>query len=118
MQDPQQMLEVLGVDPFQGFKKVTPDGITGRFDFKIDPESSSQSISMRREQLMSFAQIAMPDPYFKPRPIRKKLVENFGFKDVDTYLKTEGEVQMEMMQQAASQANQEAPSQEGQGAAQ
>jgi hypothetical protein len=114
MQDPAQMLEVLGIDPFQGFKKVTPEGITGRFDFKIDPESSAQSLSMRREQVMSLAQTGMQDPYFKPIPIRKKLVETFGFKDVDTYLRSEQEVQM--MQMAASQQAQEAPGQEGEGA--
>jgi len=114
MQNPAQMLEILGIDPFQGFKKVTPEGITGRFDFKIDPESSAQSLSMRREQIMSLAQTGMQDPYFKPLPIRKKLVETFGIKDVDTYLRSEQEVQM--MQMAASQQAQEAPGQEGEGA--
>jgi len=115
MQDPQLMLETLGVDPMGGFKKVTPDGIMGRFDFKIDAESSAQTLSMRREQIMSLAQTAMQDPYFKPLPIRKKLVQTFGFKDVDTYLMSESEVQMMQM---AAQQQQSAPGQESGGAEQ
>lgn len=112
MQDPQLMFQTLGLDPMNGFKKVTPEGIMGRFNFKIDAESSAQTLSMRREQVMSLAQTGMQDPYFKPIPIRKKLIETFGFKDVDTYLKSEAEVEMEMMQQAASQAAQAPPGQE------
>jgi hypothetical protein len=110
MQDPQMMLQTMGIDPMNGFKKVTPEGIIGRFDFNIEAESSAQTVSMRREQLMSMAQIGMKDAYFKPLPIRKKLIQEFGFKDVDTYLKSEAEVQMEMMAQAAQQAP---PSEEG-----
>ncbi len=119
MQDPAMMMQQLGLDPFGGFKRVTPDSIVGRFDFDIEAESSAQTVSMRREQVLSLANTAMQDPYFKPRPIRKKVLETFGFKDVDTYLYTDADIQM--MQQAAAQqqaaTSEPAPGQEGGSAA-
>lgn len=105
MQDPMMMFQTLGLDPMNGFKKVTPEGIIGQFDFIIDAESSAQTISMRREQVMSLYSMAGQDPYFKPLPIRKKVVETMGFKDTDTYLYSEQQIQM-MQQAAAAQAQQ------------
>ena len=112
MQDPAMMFETLGLDPMNGFKKVSPEGIVGQFDFIIDAESSAQTISMRREQVMSLYSMAGQDPYFKPLPIRKKVVEIMGFKDTDTYLYSEQQVQMMQQAAAEAQASEPAPGEE------
>lgn len=88
-------------DPMNAWKKITQDSINGRFDFDIEAESSTQTLSMRREQTLSLAQTAMADPYFKPRPIREDLLKEFGRKDPERYLYSDMDIQM--MQQAAQQ---------------
>jgi hypothetical protein len=104
-------------DPMNAWKQISQDSINGRFDFDIEAESSTQTLSMRREQTLSLAQTAMPDPYFKPRPIREDLLKEFGRKDAERYLYSDMDIQM--MQQAAQQQEQEqAPEEESVGATQ
>lgn len=100
-------------DPMNAWKVITQDSINGRFDFDIQAESSTQTLSMRREQTLSLAQTAMADPYFKPRPIREDLLKEFGRKDAERYLYSDMDIQM--MQQAAQQ---QAPEEESEGAPQ
>ena len=100
-------------DPMNAWKVITQDSINGRFDFDIQAESSTQTLSMRREQTLSLAQTAMADQYFKPRPIREDLLKEFGRKDAERYLYSDMEIQM--MQQAAMQ-QQSAPEEETAGA--
>lgn len=96
-------------DPMNSWKVITQDAINGRFDFDIEAESSTQTLSTRREQTLSLAQTAMADPYFKPRPIREDLLKEFGRKDPEHYLYSDMDIQM--MQQAA-QAQQAPPGQD------
>ena len=103
MQMAQQQMQAQ-FDPRGVWTPISQDAITGRFDFSIDAESSSQTISMRREQTLSLAQTAMADPYFRPRPIREDLLKEFGRKNVEEYLYSDMEIQM--MQQAAAQQEQ------------
>lgn len=103
----------LPYDPMNAWKRVTQDGIMGRFDFDIEAESSTQTLSMRREQTLSLAQTAMADPYFKPRPIREDMLKEFGRKDAERYLYSDMDIQM--MQQAAQE---QAPEEESDGAPQ
>lgn len=103
----------LPYDPMNAWKIITQDSIDGRFDFDIEAESSTQTLSMRREQTLSLAQTAMADPYFKPRPIREDLLKEFGRKDPERYLYSDMDIQM--MQQAAQQ---QAPEEESDGAPQ
>ena len=88
-------------DPLHGWQQITPDSISGRFDFDIEAESSSQTISVRREQTLSLAAQMMQDPYMRPRPIREDLLKEFGRKNPEEYLYSDQEIQM--MQQAAMQ---------------
>jgi hypothetical protein len=103
----------LPYDPMNTWKVITQDAINGRFDFDIQAESSTQTLSMRREQTLSLAQTAMADPYFKPRPIREDLLKEFGRKDAERYLYSDMDIQM--MQQASQQ---QAPEEESAGATQ
>jgi hypothetical protein len=107
MAQQQAMAMIPPIDPMAGWQQVTPEGISGRFDFAIEAESTAQTESMRREETLSLAQTGMQDAYFKPRPIREKLLETFKFKDVDRYLYSDMEIQQ--MQMAASQSAQTAP---------
>jgi hypothetical protein len=91
----------LPYDPMNTWKTITQDAINGRFDFDIQAESSTQTLSMRREQTLSLAQTAMADPYFKPRPIREDLLKEFGRKDAERYLYSDMDIQM--MQQASQE---------------
>ena len=103
MQAQQQLQQQL--DPLGVWTPINQDAITGRFDFSIDAESSSQTISMRREQTLSLAQTAMADPYFRPRAIREDLLKEFGRKNTEEYLYSDMEIQM--MQQASAQQQQQ-----------
>jgi hypothetical protein len=94
-------------DPMAGWQKITPDAISGRFDFQIEAESSAQTLSMRREQTLSRFQTFQQDPYIKPRPIRKDTLEELGVKNVDDYLLSDMEIQMMQMQAAAQQSTPE-----------
>lgn len=108
---PEQMMQAFGVDPTNGWAQVSQDGITGRFRFDIEAESSAQTLSTRREQTLSLAQTAMADPYFKPRKIREDLLKEFGRKNVDEYLYSDIEIQMMQQQQAMAAAQQQQQSQ-------
>lgn len=108
MQTMQQMMidpnTGMPYDPLNAWKQITQDGINGRFDFSIEAESITQTLSARREQTLSLAQTAMADPYFKPRPIREDLLKEFGRKDPEHYLYSDQDIQMMQQQQAAAQA--------------
>ena len=88
-------------DPTGGWTMVTPDSISGRFDFDIEAESSAQTVSVRREQTLSMAAQLMQDPWIRPRKIREDLLKEFGRKNPEEYLFSDQE--MMMMQQAAQQ---------------
>ena len=111
----QMLVQQLMVDPMTGmpmdptsdWKRVTQESINGRFDFDIEAESSTQTLSMRREQTLSLAQTAMADPYFRPRPIREDLLKEFGRKNVDEYLLSDFEIQMQQQQMAMAQSTPE-----------
>jgi hypothetical protein len=91
-------------DPMAGWQRITPESISGRFDFNIEAESSAQTLSMRREQTLSMYNAISQDPNFKPRAPREDLLKEFGRKDVDRYLYSDAEIAM--MQQAAAQQQQ------------
>ena len=103
------------IDPLSGWKAVTQESINGRFDFDIEAESSTQTVSTRREQTLSMYQTVANDPYFKPRKPREDLLKEFGRKNVDDYLLSDMEIQMMQQAQAMQQAQQsnEGPPQEG-----
>jgi len=100
----QQQMEQLQqqFDPRGVWTQITQDAIEGRFDLNIEAESSSQTVSARREQTLSMASQLMNDPWVKPRPIREDLLKEFGRKNVDEYLLSEMEMQL-MQQQMAEQ---------------
>lgn len=99
--DPMTGQPAMMPDPMAGWQAITPESITGRFDFDIEAESSSQTVSVRREQTLSMAAQLMQDPWMRPRPIREDLLKEFGRKNPEEYLYTDQE--MQMMQQAAMQ---------------
>jgi hypothetical protein len=88
------------IDPMAGWQEITPESISGRFSFDIEAESTAQTLSTRREQTLSLFNAMGQDPYMKPRPIRKDVLEEFGRKNVDDYILTDMEIQQ--MQMAAS----------------
>lgn len=105
MAQQQAMSQMPPIDPMAGWAKITPDAISGRFDFNIEAESSAQTLSMRREQTLSRFQTFQADPYIKPRPIRKDTLEELGVKNVDDYLLSDMEIQMMQMQAATAQTS-------------
>lgn len=110
MIDPMTGMPATMPDPYAGWQAITPESITGRFDFDIEQESSAQTISTRREQTLSLAAQLMQDPWMKPRPIREDLLKEFGRKNPEEYLYSEQEMQMmqmAMQQQAALGAGEE-----------
>jgi len=95
------------------FQQVTAEGISGRFDFDIESESSSQTESIRREQTLSLFQMLVAMPEVKRQQLIIDVLQTFGRKDISSYIYTPEEMQMMMMQQQQQMAQQE-----GQGAEQ
>jgi hypothetical protein len=97
------------LDPMGGWKLITQESINGRFDYEILPESSTQTVSSRREQTLSMYSAVANDPYFKPRKPREDLLREFGRKNVDDYLLSDFEISMMQQQQAMAEQESEGP---------
>jgi hypothetical protein len=54
----------LPYDPLNSWKVITQDGINGRFDFDIEAESPTQTLSMRRADAV-VGPDRHGDPYFR-----------------------------------------------------
>lgn len=80
------------------FQQLPYDAITGRFDYDIEAESSTQTESIRREQTLSLFQMLAADPYIKPLKIREDVIKELGRKNVQDYLLTPEELAMAMGQ--------------------
>jgi len=84
------------------FQQLPYDAITGRFDYDIEAESSTQTESIRREQTLSLFQMLAADPYIKPLKIREDVIKEMGRKNVQDYLLTPEEL-AQMMGQAPAE---------------
>lgn len=104
---PELVLRIQGPLGAYSFANIPYDAISGRFDFDIEAESSTQTESVRREQTMSLFQLLAADPYMRPLKIREDVLKEFGRKNVQEYLYTEQEIMM-MQQQAAEAENAQA----------
>lgn len=103
---PQIVLRLQGPLGAYTFANLPYDAISGRFDFDIEAESSTQTESVRREQTLSLFQLLAADPYMRPLKLREDVLKEFGRKNVNEYLYTEQELQMMMQQQAAQEQEQ------------
>jgi hypothetical protein len=82
---------------------IPADAISGRYDYDVEGESSSQTESIRREQTLSLFQMLAADPFMRPLKIRQDVLKTFGRKNVYDYLYTEQEIMAMQQQQAAAE---------------
>jgi hypothetical protein len=97
-------VRIIGPDGAVSFQQITADSITGRFDFDIESESSSQTESLRREQTLSLFQMLVAMPEVKRTQLIIDVLNTFGRKDIESYLYTPEELQMMQMQAQGEQA--------------
>lgn len=100
----EMVVRVMGEMGNPYYQIVTQDAVSGRFDYDIEAESSTQTESLRREQTLSLFQMLAADPYSKPLKIRQDLLETFGRKNVQEYILTPEELMMAQQQQAEQEA--------------
>jgi hypothetical protein len=100
----EMQVRILGPMGQAYYQTVTADSVSGRFDYDIEAESSTQTESLRREQTLSLFQMLAADPYSKPLKIRQDLLKTFGRKDIQDYILTPEELQMLQQQMAGQQA--------------
>lgn len=105
----------LGKDAEQKqWQQVTPAELMGNFDYRpaganIDPASNKV---IRREQLTQMFTFLMQsgNPYVDYKKMTKEWLQAFDIRNPDKFLKSEEEIQAEMMQQQqAQQQTQQAP---------
>lgn len=75
------------------WKQIDPEGLQGGFDYDIEAESSTVTESVRKDQAMTFFQLALQavdpvsgQPVFNLTTAAEDLLEVFGKKNIDSYL--------------------------------
>ncbi len=107
-------VRIIGPDGAIQWQQVTAEGVSGRFDFDIESESSSQTESLRKEQTLSLFQMLAGMPEIKREQLIIDVLKTFGRKDIQDYLYTPEELAMMQQQAMAAQAAGAQPSGNGQ----
>lgn len=89
---PTLAVRLKGAEAGQEWQKLTPESITGAFDYAVEPQSSSVTESVRREQAMTLFQTLagatdeMGGVATNVRTLAEGVLKAFNIKDVANYI--------------------------------